>query len=104
MSAAEETEAGADDRLILAGELSIYNVAQTHQRMQAYLERHPHCILDLSGMTELDGAGLQLLLWLRDAARARGGSLQVVGVSPTVSEIFELLQLGQCFGEPGGGA
>ncbi|QIK36973.1 STAS domain-containing protein [Caldichromatium japonicum] len=103
MSAAE-TEASADDRLILAGELNIYNVAETYQRMQAYLERHPHCILDLSETTELDGAGLQLLLWLRDAVRTRGGSLRVVGVSPTVSELLELVQLSHCFGETGGGA
>ncbi len=90
------------DRLILAGELTIYTVSETFKRVQDYLNRPPPYILDLSGITELDGAGLQLLLWLRDMICARGDSLRLAGQSPTVSEIFALLQLGSSFGDSGG--
>lgn len=97
----EET---SDDRLILAGELTIYTASEIYKRMQAHLEQHPQCLLDLSGVSELDGAGLQLLLWLRDAVRRRGGSFKVVAASPVVTEVLELLQLSAGFGLAGGAA
>lgn len=86
-----------DDRLVLAGELTIYTAAETLTRLRAHLAEHRACALDLSAVTELDGAGLQLLLWLQAAARARGGTLRLVAPSPAVAEVLGLLQLAALF-------
>ncbi len=56
--------------------------------------------LDLSGVTELDSAGLQLLLLLKTEARERGFSLRLLRHSEAVIEVFELLKLGMYFGDP----
>ena len=89
-----------DDRLILTGELTIYTVAETLTRLRAHLGEHPTGELDLSGITELDGAGIQLLLWLRETARLRGITLRLSAHGPVVDEVLDLLQLGDLF-DPG---
>jgi len=81
------------DQLRLTGELTIYTVAEILTRLRAPLAEHPVLALDLSEVTELDGAGLQLLLWLRETARARGSALHLVTPNPAVRRVIELLQL-----------
>ena len=89
-----------DDRLILSGDLTIYTVAETLNRLRPHLGEHPTGELDLSGITELDGAGIQLLLWLRETARLRGITLRLSAHGPVVDEVLDLLQLGALF-DPG---
>lgn len=54
--------------------------------------------LDLSGVTELDSAGVQLLFMLKDAAQAQQRRLRVHRASPAAQHVFELLGLTGCFG------
>jgi anti-sigma B factor antagonist len=81
------------DPLILDGELTIYTAVETATRLRAHLAERRVCTLDLSGVSELDGAGLQLLLWLHETLRARGGTLRLVAHSPVVAEVLSLLHL-----------
>ncbi|MTW20961.1 STAS domain-containing protein [Allochromatium palmeri] len=81
------------DPLVLDGELTIYTAAETAARLRAHLAERRVCALDLSGISELDGAGLQLLLWLHETLRARGGTLRLVAYSPVVAEVLSLLHL-----------
>ena len=95
------------ERLMLTGELTIYTVGETLAQLRAQFAEHPIRALDLSEVTELDGAGVQLLLWLRDTAQARGQPLRVVAHSATVAEVLNLLQLTERFeiiASPSGGA
>ena len=93
-----------DDRLILAGELTIYTVAETLTRLRAHLGEHSSCDLDLCGISELDGAGIQLLLWLRETARLRGIALRLIAHGSVVDEVLGLLQLGALFDLDAAGA
>lgn len=79
--------------LVIDGELTIYTVAETAARLRPHLTERHVCDLDLSAVSELDGAGLQWLLWLRETQRARGGTLRLVAHSPVVAEVLGLLQL-----------
>jgi anti-sigma B factor antagonist len=87
----------AIDPLVLDGELTIYTAAETAMRLRAHLAERRVCDLDLSGVSELDGAGLQLLLWLRETLHARGGTLRLVAHSPVVAEVLSLLHLKALF-------
>lgn len=49
--------------------------------------------LDLAGVTEIDAAGLQLLLVARRAARLQGRTLTIVAASPVVRTMFTLCRL-----------
>ena len=51
-------------------------------------------------MSEIDSAGVQLLMLAKREAQARGGELHLCGHSPAVLDVFELLDLAAFFGDP----
>jgi anti-anti-sigma regulatory factor len=56
----------------IAGELTIYTVAQRKAEVLAAFAGETGDAVDLSGITDLDGAGVQLLMFAEAAARAQG--------------------------------
>jgi anti-sigma B factor antagonist len=80
-------------RLAIAGELTIYRAQELKQTLLDALEAHTELELDLSQVSELDSAGLQLLLFAKQSASARRVALTLVEPSPAVREVFALLQL-----------
>ncbi|ROM70620.1 sulfate transporter [Pseudomonas brassicacearum] len=75
------------------GELTIYTAADLAAQWLPRLGETPHMALDLSQITEMDGAGLQLLLMaLREAPKA-GTQLTLTGRSKAVTETLELCNL-----------
>jgi anti-sigma B factor antagonist len=84
----------------LAGELTIYQAAALKAALVEAVAAQPELELDLSGVTELDTAGLQLLLMARQYAARAGGALTLVGHSEPVREVLSLLDLADELGEP----
>ncbi|MGF1643808.1 MAG: lipid asymmetry maintenance protein MlaB [Thiotrichales bacterium] len=72
------------NRLIVEGELTIYHVADA----KAALLSLPDATLDLSGITEIDGAGVQMLMLAH-----RDAGLNLGAVSDTVGEVLRLTGL-----------
>ena len=83
--------------LRIEGELTIFRAAEL--KPQLLSEPLPREI-DLSGVTELDSAGVQLLMLAKTAALAQQRELPLVGHSPAVLEVFELLNLAAYFNDP----
>lgn len=86
--------------LRIEGEMNIYKAAELKQTLLAALPDSGTLEADLSGVTEMDTAGLQLLMLAKRTAQQRGGDLRLVHHSPAVVDIFELLNLGPFFGDP----
>jgi len=86
--------------LHLDGELTIYTAAQHRATLLERLGACPELKLDLAGVTELDTAGLQLLLVLKREAQAQGRELRLVNHSQAVVEVLELLYMQAHFGDP----
>ncbi len=87
--------------LRIEGELTIYRAAELAAAMKASLAQVPAGAafeIDLSGVTEMDSAGVQLLLAARRSASESGRTLRVAGDSPAVAEVFRTLQLAPLFG------
>ncbi len=84
-------------RLALEGDLTIYTAAATLATLQKHLQDCDRCELDLSGVSEIDSAGLQLLLWAARQAADKGERLRLVAPSDAVTEVIALLQLGARF-------
>lgn len=91
----------ADDvtRIALDGEVTIYRAAELKVTVLAALRAGRVLEVDLSGVTELDTAGLQVLMLAKQAAAAEQRALRLVGHSPAVVEVFELLDLVAFFGD-----
>jgi anti-sigma B factor antagonist len=85
--------------LKLTGILTIYTVSQARCEIPTRMAKHKAQILDLSGVEELDTAGVQLLLWLKRDAASRGFTLTLVHHPPAVVEILDLLKLTATFGD-----
>lgn len=72
--------------VILEGPLTIERVASLQAEWQGALAGHDGTIaLDLHGVDEFDGAGLQLLLALAGAAAGAGAALSLQRVPPKVA-------------------
>jgi anti-sigma B factor antagonist len=86
--------------LRIDGELTIYRAAELKAALLAPLDPGVTLEVDLAGVTELDTAGLQLLMLAKQAAQANGGALTLAGHSAAVVDVFELLGLAGWFGDP----
>lgn len=86
--------------LRLTGDLTIYTAAQARRDIPSKMDKHGAQILDLSGVDEMDTAGVQLLLWLKRESADRGVRFSLIHHSPSVLEAFDLLRLAATFGDP----
>jgi anti-anti-sigma factor len=87
---------GAPARAAVRGEIDISAVTWLREDLLSVILRHgPELVLDLSGVSFMDCAGINLLLATRRRARLAGGWLQVINAAPAVSRIIALTGLRQ---------
>ena len=87
------------NRMALDGELTIYRAADLKLEVLAALRQARVLEIDLSGVIELDSAGLQVLMLAKQTAAAEQRELRLVQHSPAVVDVFELLDLVAFFGD-----
>jgi anti-sigma B factor antagonist len=88
---------GTTARATLAGELSIYTVAEIKAALAGAMERCDEIEVDLSGVSEIDTAGLQLMLIVK---RNPGKAVRFVNHPPSVARLVDLANLGETLGDP----
>lgn len=79
--------------LFIEGELTLRRVRELKESLLARLSKAQVLEVDLADVTEIDSAGLQLLLLARREARTSGRELRLVSHSPAVLSMFKLLGL-----------
>jgi len=89
-----------DGRIAITGELSIYTALELKNTLLAGLSANAELELDLSGVSEFDAAGLQLLVAIKQEATAAGKVLRFTGHSPAVLDLLDLSGLAGFFGDP----
>ena len=82
--------------LKIDGELTIFRAMELKP---ALLAVPPVTGIDLSGVTDLDTAGVQLLMLAKKTALAQGRDVSLTGHSPAVIDVFELLNIAAYFGD-----
>src|ERR1700691_172575 len=82
----------------IEGEMTIYRAAELKQTLLMPIVESAVVEFDLSKVTELDSAGVQLLMLARRTAQARHCELRLVAHSPVVRDVIELLDLGSYLG------
>jgi anti-sigma B factor antagonist len=85
-------------RLALDGELTIARAAELKSQLVPPLAQGGALEIDLSKVTELDTAGVQLLLLAQRTAAANDVELRFVGHSRVVANVVALLGLGTLLG------
>lgn len=87
-------------RARLREELNIASVTEDRDHLVQLLQPAAVLELDLGGLTEIDTAGVQLLVALRKEADSLDCSCRFVGSGDTVQEAFGCLGLGHLLEEP----
>ena len=75
---------------------TIYQAKHLHQRCSAALRENSALDLDLSGVRDIDTAGLQLLLFLKREASRQAKPLRLT-TSPEITAMFELFAVTTLF-------
>lgn len=95
---------GNDDprvtRIDITGELSIFTASALREQFLDALDTASELEIDLSGVSEIDSAGIQLMVAAKKEAMSREKSLRFTGHSPAVYEVLELFELSGHFGDP----
>lgn len=86
--------------LVLEGELTIYHATEVKDQLLAHVREVDSLEMNLAQVTELDGAGVQLLMLMKREANLGGVELRLTDHSRVVQDTFELLNLASYFGDP----
>ncbi len=83
-------------QLRIEGELTIFRAMELKPVL---LAEPPITEIDLSGVTDLDTAGVQLLMLAKKTAQAQGRDIRLSAHSPVVLDVFEILNVAAYFGD-----
>lgn len=92
------TEENVTLRFEPVGEMSIYCAADQKQELMQLLNNCTSAELDLSKVSVIDAAGLQLLLMARNEALRLGKGFSIVAHSDAAIEVIDLCNLSHLFG------
>ena len=84
----------------LAGELNIYHAAEAHRALLPLVCSGADTEADLSGLTEVDSAGMQVLLVAKREASRNGTPFRLANHSRAVLGVLDQLNLSATFGDP----
>lgn len=85
--------------MVVDGELTIFTAAEQKTALLSFLAEGDDLELNLSNVSELDTAGLQLLILLKREAAQSSKRLRFVMHSSAVIDILELSNLTGVFGD-----
>lgn len=88
--------------LAIAGEFTIFTAAALKQTLLDAIagSDSPDIDIDLSDVSEIDSAGLQLMVMAKREAAASGKNVRFVGHSAPVLDLIDLCDLSGFFGDP----
>ena len=84
----------------IGGELTIFRAAELKEAILLVIAKHEDIEIDLSQVTEIDGAGLQLLISSKLEARQKNKTLCFTGHSGAVTDALDICDLSVFFGDP----
>lgn len=86
--------------LAIEGEFTIFAAQALKERLLAALDEGEELEVDLSRVSEMDSAGVQLMVAAKREATVRAKALRFTGHSPAVVDALDLCDLSNHFGDP----
>lgn len=87
-------------KLAIEGEMTIFRAQELKELILPGIEGNEEIEIDLSQVTEIDGAGLLLMISIKLEVQQRGKRLRFVGHSGAVTEAVDICDLPTFFGDP----
>jgi anti-anti-sigma factor len=79
--------------LRIEGEMTIYRAEELCNALKSALTAEGNLDIDLASVTEIDSAGVQLLMAAQKSAQASQRSIRLIDCSSAVTEVFGILDL-----------
>jgi len=89
-----------DIQVAICNEMTIYTALEQENALSPHLQAEQALQLDLSDVSEIDSAGVQLLIYMKKEANRLSKQLTLVNHSQAVVDVIELLGLVSFFGDP----
>jgi len=80
--------------------MTIYTALDQKNELMPHLKADKECQLNLSEVTEIDSAGVQLLIHMKKEASIINNKFSLYHHSQAVVEVMDLLNLTAFFGDP----
>ena len=87
-------------RISIEGEMTIGTAAEVLRGLATPLVRGEEIEVNLAGVSEIDAAGLQLMMATKREAVNKNKTLRFVGHSQAVLDVLDLCDLAGHFGDP----
>jgi len=86
--------------ITIEGDMTIYTAAEMKQELLSATDKCKRIEMDLSGISELDSAGFQLLLQLKRMGKSDDIEVLLESHSPAVLDVLNLYGMDQYFDDP----
>jgi anti-sigma B factor antagonist len=86
--------------LHIEGDMTIYTAADMKNELMTHMVQSCDREIDLSEVSEMDSAGLQLLIMAKREAERHGTNLRLTGHSRAVLDVLDMCNLASYFGDP----
>jgi anti-anti-sigma factor len=86
--------------LSIDGDMTIYTAAALKEELMKHIARPCEHEIDLSEVSDMDSAGLQLLILAKREAVSRNMPLRLTGHSRAVMEVMDICSMAAYFGDP----
>lgn len=87
-------------KFAVEGDFTIFTAQAVKEQLIAVLEQGREIEVDLSHVSEIDSAGLQIMIAAKCHAAARDKVIRFTGHSAAVLALFDLCDLSGYFGDP----
>lgn len=84
----------------IEGEMTIFVAQELKEALTEPLQSASEIEVDLSQVTEIDSAGLQLMLLAKNESKQRGTNIRFIEHSSPVQDILDLTDMVAFFGDP----
>jgi anti-sigma B factor antagonist len=95
-----EKKENAPTLISIQDEMTICNVLEQKNILYPHLRTDHDLQIDLSDVSEIDGAGMQLLIFLKHQAHIEKGELRFINHSEAVVEVVNIFNLSSFFNDP----
>ncbi|MBS1198307.1 MAG: anti-sigma factor antagonist [Proteobacteria bacterium] len=86
--------------LAINDDLTIYNAQTLKQKLVGAINKYKLIELDLSQVSQIDSAGLQLLIFAKRESTRLNKEIRIVAHSKAVQETIDFCNLATDFGDP----
>jgi len=86
--------------LHIEGDMTIYTAANMKNELMTHMDQPSEREIDLSEVSEMDSAGLQILILAKREAEKHGTSLRLIGLSRAVLDVLDMCNFASYFGDP----